>query len=163
MEINCHGPRLVEALLGRRTAAVVCGGFHTACLNEAGAVYTWGGGDHGQLEHALSVEGEKFIIMGRALDQKKVCRKPSSSTEVIVRLLSPPLSLSPDDADFSVSLAISPIKCPTITGRYGLRAECDIEEGEHGHNRPSFPRNILFLAPHRPPSHLNARTPLLRP
>jgi len=54
-ERNCPGPRLVEALLGRRTAAVVCGGFHTACLNEAGVVYTWGGGEHGQLGHGDKV------------------------------------------------------------------------------------------------------------
>uniref|UniRef100_A0A7S1FVS7 BTB domain-containing protein n=1 Tax=Corethron hystrix TaxID=216773 RepID=A0A7S1FVS7_9STRA len=54
-ERNCHGPKLVEALIGRRTKRVVCGGFHSACVTEEGRVYTWGGGEHGQLGHGDKV------------------------------------------------------------------------------------------------------------
>jgi RCC1 and BTB domain-containing protein len=34
---------------GIKAVKVACGGFHTAAITETGAVYTWGGGEHGQL------------------------------------------------------------------------------------------------------------------
>ena len=33
-ERNCHTPRLVEALLGKKPKQVACGGFHTAVITE---------------------------------------------------------------------------------------------------------------------------------
>lgn len=50
-ERNCHSPRLVEALLGKRPRQIACGGFHTAVVTEDGKMYTFGGGEHGQLGH----------------------------------------------------------------------------------------------------------------
>ena len=35
-EKNCHVPRLVETLLGKRPRQVSCGGFHTAVVTEDG-------------------------------------------------------------------------------------------------------------------------------
>lgn len=54
-ERNCHSPRLVEALLGKRPKQVACGGFHTAVITESGSVHTFGGGEHGQLGHGDKV------------------------------------------------------------------------------------------------------------
>lgn len=50
-ESNCHYPRLVETLLGKQPRQVSCGGFHTAVVTEDGSLYTFGGGEHGQLGH----------------------------------------------------------------------------------------------------------------
>mmetsp|Transcript_15912 Transcript_15912/g.25810 ORF Transcript_15912/g.25810 Transcript_15912/m.25810 type:complete len:606 (+) Transcript_15912:105-1922(+) len=50
-ERNCHSPRLVETLLGKKPRQVSCGGFHTAVVTEDGRLYTFGGGEHGQLGH----------------------------------------------------------------------------------------------------------------
>eukprot|EP00339_Tiarina_fusa_P026374 CAMPEP_0117080634 /NCGR_PEP_ID=MMETSP0472-20121206/56880_1 /TAXON_ID=693140 ORGANISM="Tiarina fusus, Strain LIS" /NCGR_SAMPLE_ID=MMETSP0472 /ASSEMBLY_ACC=CAM_ASM_000603 /LENGTH=577 /DNA_ID=CAMNT_0004808331 /DNA_START=392 /DNA_END=2125 /DNA_ORIENTATION=+ len=50
-ERNCHSPRLVETLLGKKPRQVSCGGFHTAVVTEDGHLYTFGGGEHGQLGH----------------------------------------------------------------------------------------------------------------
>mmetsp|Transcript_14369 Transcript_14369/g.16473 ORF Transcript_14369/g.16473 Transcript_14369/m.16473 type:complete len:593 (+) Transcript_14369:270-2048(+) len=58
-ERNCHAPRLVEALLGKRPRQVACGGFHTAVITEEGRMYTFGGGEHGQLGHGDRVNKVK--------------------------------------------------------------------------------------------------------
>jgi RCC1 and BTB domain-containing protein len=50
-ERNCHTPRLVESLFGKKPCRVSCGGFHTAAVTEDGDLYTFGGGEHGQLGH----------------------------------------------------------------------------------------------------------------
>jgi RCC1 and BTB domain-containing protein len=50
-ESNCHVPRLVESLIGKKPHQVSCGGFHTAVVTEDGQLYTFGGGEHGQLGH----------------------------------------------------------------------------------------------------------------
>mmetsp|Transcript_11950 Transcript_11950/g.23713 ORF Transcript_11950/g.23713 Transcript_11950/m.23713 type:complete len:625 (-) Transcript_11950:467-2341(-) len=50
-EQNCHVPRLVETLIGKRPRQLSCGGFHTAVVTEDGRPYTFGGGEHGQLGH----------------------------------------------------------------------------------------------------------------
>lgn len=42
---------MVETLLGRRPRQVSCGGFHTAVVTADGHLYTFGGGEHGQLGH----------------------------------------------------------------------------------------------------------------
>jgi RCC1 and BTB domain-containing protein len=50
-EHNCHTPRTVEMLIGKKLRQVSCGGFHTACITEDGHLYTFGKGEHGQLGH----------------------------------------------------------------------------------------------------------------
>lgn len=47
--------RFVDSLAGKRVKQVACGGFHTAAVTETGEVYTWGGGEHGQLGHGDKV------------------------------------------------------------------------------------------------------------
>ena len=50
-ERNCHTPQLVESMVGKRPCQVSCGGFHSAVVTEDGHLYTFGGGEHGQLGH----------------------------------------------------------------------------------------------------------------
>lgn len=50
-ERNAHTPQLVEHMAGKRPKQVSCGGFHTAVVTEDGKLYTFGGGEHGQLGH----------------------------------------------------------------------------------------------------------------
>ena len=38
-----------QALIGKRVGHVACGGFHSAAILESGELYTWGGGEHGQV------------------------------------------------------------------------------------------------------------------
>jgi alpha-tubulin suppressor-like RCC1 family protein len=66
-ERNCHVPRLVETLLGKRPRQVSCGGFHTAVVTEDGRLYTFGGGEHGQLGHNDRVNKVKPTFV-QALD-----------------------------------------------------------------------------------------------
>ncbi|KAL3804643.1 hypothetical protein HJC23_008458 [Cyclotella cryptica] len=54
-ERNCHSPRLVESLLGKRPRQIACGGFHSAVITHDGKMYTFGGGEHGQLGHGDKV------------------------------------------------------------------------------------------------------------
>eukprot|EP00980_Cylindrotheca_fusiformis_P015257 scaffold4243_cov126-Cylindrotheca_fusiformis.AAC.3 len=62
-ERNCHTPRLIESLLGRKPKQVSCGGFHTAVCTEDGHLYTFGGGEHGQLGHNDRVNKLKPTIV----------------------------------------------------------------------------------------------------
>lgn len=66
-ERNCSAPRLVEALLGKQPRQVSCGGFHTAVVTEDGKLYTFGGGEHGQLGHNDRVNKVKPTLV-QALD-----------------------------------------------------------------------------------------------
>lgn len=50
-ERNCHSPTIVEYMVGKKPRQVSCGGFHTAVVSEDGRLYTFGGGEHGQLGH----------------------------------------------------------------------------------------------------------------
>lgn len=54
-ERNCHSPRLLEDFSSIRPKQIACGGFHTAVVTDDGNLYTFGGGEHGQLGH-----GDKF-------------------------------------------------------------------------------------------------------
>ena len=45
----------MEDLRGTKPKQIACGGFHTAVVTEDGTLYTFGGGEHGQLGH-----GDKF-------------------------------------------------------------------------------------------------------
>jgi len=62
-ERNCHSPRLVESLLGKRPKQVTCGGFHTAIVTEDGCMFTFGGGEHGQLGHGDKVNKVKPTLI----------------------------------------------------------------------------------------------------
>jgi len=52
-ERNSIRPKVIEALMGRRVKRVACGGFHAVCVSEEGEVFSWGGGEHGQLVYFL--------------------------------------------------------------------------------------------------------------
>mmetsp|Transcript_18157 Transcript_18157/g.23892 ORF Transcript_18157/g.23892 Transcript_18157/m.23892 type:complete len:547 (+) Transcript_18157:211-1851(+) len=54
-ERNQTVPRMIEALMGKRMGHVASGGFHSAAITESGNLYTWGGGEHGQLGHGDKV------------------------------------------------------------------------------------------------------------
>lgn len=41
----------METLLGKKPLQISCGGFHSAVVTEDGRLYTFGGGEHGQLGH----------------------------------------------------------------------------------------------------------------
>jgi RCC1 and BTB domain-containing protein len=66
-ERNCHTPRLVETLIGKNPCRISCGGFHTAAVTEDGNLYTFGGGEHGQLGHNDRMNKLKPTIV-QALD-----------------------------------------------------------------------------------------------
>eukprot|EP00985_Skeletonema_marinoi_P026172 scaffold20062_cov158-Skeletonema_marinoi.AAC.3 len=66
-ERNCHSPRLIETLLGKRPKQIACGGFHSAVVTEDGNMYTFGGGEHGQLGHGDKVNKVKPTLV-QALD-----------------------------------------------------------------------------------------------
>ena len=54
-ERNQYGPKLVEEFKGKKPKQISCGGFHTAVCTEDGTMYTFGGGEHGQLGHGDKV------------------------------------------------------------------------------------------------------------
>lgn len=62
-ERNCHTPKLVESLHGKRPRQIACGGFHTAVVTEDGRVHTFGGGEHGQLGHGDKVNKVKPTLV----------------------------------------------------------------------------------------------------
>eukprot|EP00956_Cyclotella_meneghiniana_P041722 scaffold236806_cov119-Cyclotella_meneghiniana.AAC.5 len=62
-ERNCHSPRLVESLLGKRPCQIACGGFHSAVITQDGKMYTFGGGEHGQLGHGDKVNKVKPTLV----------------------------------------------------------------------------------------------------
>lgn len=66
-ERNCHSPRLVESLLGKRPIQIACGGFHSAVVTQDGKMFTFGGGEHGQLGHGDKVNKVKPTLV-QALD-----------------------------------------------------------------------------------------------
>jgi len=61
-ERNCS-PRVIESLVGKRPKQIACGGFHTAVITEDGSMYTFGGGEHGQLGHGDKVNKVKPTLV----------------------------------------------------------------------------------------------------
>jgi RCC1 and BTB domain-containing protein len=53
--LNVTNPQLIEALREVDIEYVACGGFHTAAITKTGEMYTWGGGEHGQVRFFLCV------------------------------------------------------------------------------------------------------------
>ncbi|TYZ64576.1 hypothetical protein PybrP1_001487 [[Pythium] brassicae (nom. inval.)] len=70
-ERNQAVARFVDGLADKRVRQVACGGFHTAAVTETGEVYTWGGGEHGQLGHGDKVNRTAPTLV-RALADKLV-------------------------------------------------------------------------------------------
>jgi RCC1 and BTB domain-containing protein len=66
-ERNCHSPKLVENLIGKKPKQIACGGFHSAVITEDGKMYTFGGGEHGQLGQGEKVNQEIPTLV-KALD-----------------------------------------------------------------------------------------------
>ncbi|KAL7516639.1 hypothetical protein ACHAWX_001630 [Stephanocyclus meneghinianus] len=66
-ERNCHSPRLVESLVGKRPRQIACGGFHSAVITHDGKMYTFGGGEHGQLGHGDKVRRRLPSLSSRAI------------------------------------------------------------------------------------------------
>jgi RCC1 and BTB domain-containing protein len=54
-------------MVGKRPRQVSCGGFHSAVVTEDGKLYTFGGGEHGQLGHNDRVNKLKPTLV-QALD-----------------------------------------------------------------------------------------------
>lgn len=54
-EQNQLSAQAVASLDGQHIDQVSCGGFHTAVITNTGALYTFGGGEHGQLGHGDKV------------------------------------------------------------------------------------------------------------
>lgn len=70
-ERNQLTARRVEALANKRIKQIACGGFHTAAVSETGEVYTWGGGEHGQLGHGDRVN-KTIPTLIEALSEKLI-------------------------------------------------------------------------------------------
>ena len=64
-------PRLLPALHGHRVMDLSCGFYHTACVTDDGAVWTWGWGRDGQLGH---VEASATPMRVDALRERSVSR-----------------------------------------------------------------------------------------
>jgi RCC1 and BTB domain-containing protein len=56
-------------LLGKRVKQIACGGFHTAAVTEMGEVFTWGGGEHGQLGHGDKVNRTTPTLVEALMDK----------------------------------------------------------------------------------------------
>lgn len=72
-ERNCHSPKLVDEFsrLQVRPKQIACGGFHTVVLTEDHLLYTYGGGEHGQL--GLSDKFNRLVpTLVTALDGEEV-------------------------------------------------------------------------------------------
>lgn len=54
-ERNKSMPTVISSLASVKISQVACGGFHSAATSEAGQLFTWGGGEHGQLGHGDKV------------------------------------------------------------------------------------------------------------
>lgn len=73
-ERNCLFPRLLEALSRehfKNPKQIACGGFHTAVVTDDGCVYTFGGGEHGQLGHGDKINKLKPTLV-QALETSRI-------------------------------------------------------------------------------------------
>jgi len=71
-ELNKIVPNKVLALEGRKITEVSCGGFHTAAITDSGVLFTWGGGEHGQLGHGDKVNKMVPCVVGALADSRIV-------------------------------------------------------------------------------------------
>lgn len=70
-ERNAHTPQQVESMINKRPKQVACGGFHTCVVTEDGKLYSFGGGEHGQLGHGDRVNKLKPTFV-QALETQMV-------------------------------------------------------------------------------------------
>lgn len=68
-ETNQLKPMLVQSLVGTEIIQVCCGGFHTAAISKDGQLYSWGGGEHGQLGHGDMVNKLKPCLVQGFVDE----------------------------------------------------------------------------------------------
>ena len=64
-------PKRVEALIGVKAKQVACGLYHTAVCTEDGEVFTFGGGEHGELGHG-DKEYKTSPVLVKALQGKYI-------------------------------------------------------------------------------------------
>jgi RCC1 and BTB domain-containing protein len=66
-------PIMITALQGMQIVDVATGGFHSAALTDQGLLYTWGGGDKGQLGHG-DENSQNMPMAVEALRGKRVVK-----------------------------------------------------------------------------------------
>lgn len=71
-EENQVEPKRVDALAGTRIRQIACGGFHTACVGEDGRLWTFGGGEHGQLGHSDKINKMEPTLVATLVEESVV-------------------------------------------------------------------------------------------
>ncbi|XP_043274810.1 E3 ubiquitin-protein ligase HERC2 isoform X2 [Venturia canescens] len=71
-KLSFDRPKLIEALLGTEIIDIACGGHHSAAINSAGLLYTWGKGRYGRLGHGDSEDQLKPKVVGALQGYKAV-------------------------------------------------------------------------------------------
>ena len=74
-ERNSLFPRLLESLSRehlKNPKQIACGGFHTAVVTDDGCVYTFGGGEHGQLGHGDKINKLKPTLVQALTDTCRI-------------------------------------------------------------------------------------------
>mmetsp|Transcript_21239 Transcript_21239/g.27128 ORF Transcript_21239/g.27128 Transcript_21239/m.27128 type:complete len:558 (+) Transcript_21239:73-1746(+) len=71
-ESNQIFPMMIKdpVLENQKITQIACGGFHTAAITEDGKLYTWGGGEHGQLGHGNKENCHRPTLVQSLLSQK---------------------------------------------------------------------------------------------
>ena len=64
----CDRPRVIESLRGKDIVDVGAGGAHSACVSQAGELYTWGKGRYGRLGHGDSEDQTRPKLVRRLFD-----------------------------------------------------------------------------------------------
>lgn len=80
--LNINSPRMVE-FFEESAAFVSCGMFHTACIDEKGFLFTWGGNKNGQLGHG-DYEDRNFPLMVSFFKSYCVCNVNCGSNTTFV-------------------------------------------------------------------------------
>ncbi|XP_064013850.1 RCC1 domain-containing protein 1 isoform X2 [Pogoniulus pusillus] len=146
-------PRVVEALGGVPMTAVAAGGWHSACISEAGDLYVWGWNESGQLAlpcKALAEERAQTKDTGPGAAEVASCREqPAAEDAAFISIQAFPALL-----DLPQQLEVSRVSCGSrhtavVTsvgdlytwgwGKYGQLG--------HGDNASSDqPRPVKYLA-----------------